>query len=74
MALRIDFVTIFPKMFEPLLAEGVIARGVKQGLLDIRVWDLRDFAAEICQKIDLGQKTMTVSLPEGLDDLDAVAD
>jgi 16S rRNA processing protein RimM len=32
------------------------------------------FAVEICQKIDLGQRTMTVSLPEGLDDLDAVAD
>jgi len=44
--MRIDFITIFPKMFEPLLAEGVIARGVKQGLLDVRVWDLRDFAAD----------------------------
>jgi tRNA (guanine37-N1)-methyltransferase len=44
--LRIDFVTIFPKMFEPLLAEGVIARGVKQGLLDIRTWDLRDYATD----------------------------
>ena len=45
-SLRVDFVTIFPKMFEPLLAEGVIARGVKQGLLDIRTWDLRDFATD----------------------------
>jgi tRNA (guanine37-N1)-methyltransferase len=43
---RIDFVTIFPKMFEPLLAEGVIARGIKQGLLDVRVWDLRDYATD----------------------------
>lgn len=43
---RIDFVTIFPDMFEPLLAEGVIARGIKQGLLDVRVWDLRDFATD----------------------------
>jgi tRNA (guanine37-N1)-methyltransferase len=43
---RIDFVTIFPKMFEPLLAEGIIARGVKQGLLDVRVWDLRDYATD----------------------------
>jgi tRNA (guanine37-N1)-methyltransferase len=43
---RIDFVTIFPKMFEPLLAEGIIARGVKQGLLDVHVWDLRDFATD----------------------------
>jgi len=44
--MRFDFVTIFPKMFEPLLAEGVIARGVKQGLLDVRVWDLRDYASD----------------------------
>ena len=46
MPLRIDFVTIFPNMFAPLLGEGVIARGVKQGLLDIRVWDLREFATD----------------------------
>lgn len=44
--LRIDFVTIFPKMFEPLIAEGVIARGIKTGLLDVRVWDLRDYATD----------------------------
>jgi tRNA (guanine37-N1)-methyltransferase len=45
-ALRIDFVTIFPRMFDPLLAEGVIARGVKQGQLDIRVHDLRDYTSD----------------------------
>jgi tRNA (guanine37-N1)-methyltransferase len=44
--LRIDFVTIFPRMFDPLIAEGVIARGIKTGRLDVRVWDLRDFAAD----------------------------
>lgn len=44
--LRIDFVTIFPRMFDPLLVEGVIARGLKAGLLEIRVWDLRDFASD----------------------------
>ena len=44
--MRIDFVTIFPRMFDPLLAEGIIARGVKQGLIEVRVWDLRDFAAD----------------------------
>jgi len=43
---RLDFVTIFPNMFAPLLGEGVIARGVKQGLLDIRVWDLREYATD----------------------------
>ena len=44
--LRIDFVTIFPRMFDPLIAEGVIARGIKQGRLDVRVWDLRDFTSD----------------------------
>jgi tRNA (guanine37-N1)-methyltransferase len=44
--MKIDFVTIFPRMFDPFLAEGVIARGIKQGLLDVRVWDLRDFATD----------------------------
>jgi tRNA (guanine37-N1)-methyltransferase len=44
--MRIDFITIFPRMFDAFLAEGVIARGVKQGLLDIRVWDLRDYTAD----------------------------
>lgn len=44
--MRIDFVTIFPRMFDPLLAEGVIARAVKAGLLDIRVCDLREFATD----------------------------
>jgi tRNA (guanine37-N1)-methyltransferase len=44
--MRLDFITIFPRMFDPLLSEGVIARGVKQGLLDLRVWDLRDYATD----------------------------
>jgi 16S rRNA processing protein RimM len=30
------------------------------------------FAAELCTEIDLHKKRMTVALPEGLDDLDAV--
>ena len=44
--MRFDFVTIFPRMFDPLLAEGIIARGVKQALLDVRVHDLRDFTTD----------------------------
>ena len=32
------------------------------------------FAAEICTNIDLQAKTMTVNLPEGIDDVDKVAD
>ncbi|HVS29895.1 MAG TPA: tRNA (guanosine(37)-N1)-methyltransferase TrmD [Thermoanaerobaculia bacterium] len=44
--MRIDFVTIFPRMFDAFVAEGIIGRGIKQGLLDVRVWDLRDFTTD----------------------------
>jgi tRNA (guanine37-N1)-methyltransferase len=44
--MRIDFITIFPGMFAPLLAEGVISRGIRKNLLDLRVWDLREYATD----------------------------
>jgi tRNA (guanine37-N1)-methyltransferase len=44
--MRFDFITIFPRMFDALIAEGVIARGIKQGLLDVRVHDLRDYTTD----------------------------
>ncbi|HEY2828606.1 MAG TPA: tRNA (guanosine(37)-N1)-methyltransferase TrmD [Thermoanaerobaculia bacterium] len=44
--MRFDFVTIFPRMFDALIGEGVIARGTKQGLLDVRVHDLRDYTSD----------------------------
>ena len=44
--MRIDFITIFPNMFAPLREEGVIARGIRKGLLDVRVWDLREYATD----------------------------
>jgi tRNA (guanine37-N1)-methyltransferase len=44
--LRVDVVTIFPRMFDPLLAEGVLARGIKSDRIRVEVWDLRDFATD----------------------------
>jgi len=44
--LRFDIVTIFPRMFDSLLGEGVVARGIKDGRIDLKVWDLRDFATD----------------------------
>jgi tRNA (guanine37-N1)-methyltransferase len=44
--MRIDVITIFPNMFAPLLEEGVIARGIKKGLLDFRVVDLREHTTD----------------------------
>ena len=44
--MKFDIVTIFPAMFERPLAEGVIARAVERGTLDVRVRDLRDFTTD----------------------------
>ena len=44
--LRMDFVTIFPSMFDAILREGVVAQAIKGGILAVRVWDLRDFTSD----------------------------
>ena len=40
--MKFDIVTIFPRMIEAGLAEGVVSRGIARGLLDVAVHDLRD--------------------------------
>ena len=50
---------------------GGILLGVKRA--DGKTFEL-PFAADLCTEIDLERKRIVVSLPEGLEDLDAVAD
>jgi tRNA (guanine37-N1)-methyltransferase len=42
--MRIDIVTLFPGIVEPVLAESMIGRARARGLVDIRVVNLRDYA------------------------------
>jgi len=50
--LRIDVVTIFPRMVAALLAEGILARAIAHGVVDVAVHDLRDFAADRHRVVD----------------------
>jgi tRNA (guanine37-N1)-methyltransferase len=50
--MKFDIVTIFPKMIDAGLAEGVIARGIAGGLLDVQVHDLRDFTTDRHRSVD----------------------
>jgi tRNA (guanine37-N1)-methyltransferase len=43
--MRIDVLTLFPGMVEPVLAASMLGRARVRGLVDIRVVDLRDYAA-----------------------------
>jgi tRNA (guanine37-N1)-methyltransferase len=51
-AMKFDLVTIFPRMVDPVLAEGVVARGVAAGLVDVAVHDLRDFTTDRHRVVD----------------------
>jgi tRNA (guanine37-N1)-methyltransferase len=50
--LRIDLVTIFPRMVEGPLGEGIVMRARAAGLVDVRVHDLRDHAEDRHRTVD----------------------
>ena len=50
--MKIDIITIFPRMIESALAEGVVGRAIAGGVLDVRVHDLRDYATDRHRVVD----------------------
>jgi tRNA (guanine37-N1)-methyltransferase len=50
--MKFDVVTIFPRMIEAGLAEGVVGRGIGKGLVDVRVHDLRGFTTDRHRTVD----------------------
>ena len=50
--MKVDIVTIFPKMVEAPLGEGIVARAIAKGVLDVRVHDLREFTTDRHRVVD----------------------
>lgn len=50
--MRFDLLTIFPDMFSPYLGLGVLGRAIDNGILDVRVVDIRDFADDAHKTTD----------------------
>src|SRR6476659_3365428 len=50
--MKFDIVTIFPRMVQAPLQEGIVARAIAKGLLDVRVHDLRDFTTDRHRVVD----------------------
>src|SRR5919199_887736 len=50
--MKIDIVTIFPRMVEAPLAEGIVARAIARGIVDARVHDLRNFTTDRHRVVD----------------------
>lgn len=50
--MRIHVITIFPDMYSAVTDEGVTARAFKEGLLALRLWNPRDYAADAHRSVD----------------------
>ncbi len=50
--MRIDVLTIFPGIFEGPLRESLLGKAVADGVIDVRVHDIRDFATDKHRQVD----------------------
>ena len=50
--MRIDVLTLFPEMFESPLGYGIIKRAQEQGIVDVVLTNIRDFAIGEYRKVD----------------------
>jgi tRNA (guanine37-N1)-methyltransferase len=50
--MKIDVITIFPKMFATVLNESIIKRAQSKGIVSINIHDLRDFTQDKHRKVD----------------------
>lgn len=50
--LRVAVVTIFPEMFDALTGFGVSGRAVREGLIELKCWNPRDYASDRHRSVD----------------------
>ena len=50
--MKFDIITLFPEMFSAIKEEGVISRAIKNSIISIREWQLRDFSFNKYKNVD----------------------
>ena len=50
--MRFDLITLFPELFAPFLASGVTRRAYESGLVEVKLWNPRDFADGNYRRVD----------------------
>jgi tRNA (guanine37-N1)-methyltransferase len=50
--MRFDVITLFPELFAPFLAAGVTRRAYETRQVDVRLWQLRDYAEGNYRRVD----------------------
>lgn len=50
--LRFDLLTLFPALFDGFLTESILGRAIERGLVEVRRWDIRDWAEGKHRQVD----------------------
>ncbi|MDR1523412.1 MAG: tRNA (guanosine(37)-N1)-methyltransferase TrmD [Endomicrobium sp.] len=50
--MKIDILTIFPKIFQGFFLESLIGKAVRKGVLEVRLTDIRSFSKDKHKKVD----------------------
>jgi tRNA (guanine37-N1)-methyltransferase len=50
--MRFDLITIFPRLCDGPLGDGIIRRAIERGIVDVRVHDLRDYTTDRHRSVD----------------------
>ena len=50
--MRFDVLSIFPEIFASYLSQSLLNKAIERGLVDIRLWNIRDHTTDKHQKID----------------------
>lgn len=50
--MRFDVLTLFPGIFDGYLQQSLLKLAIQRGLVDIRLWNIRDYSADQHQKVD----------------------
>ncbi len=50
--MRIDVLTLFPEMVEPVLGQSIVGRAIEEGQVEVRVVDFREYSPDKHKKVD----------------------
>ena len=50
--MRFDVCTLFPEMFESYLGQSLLNKAIERGLVNVKLWDFRDFTEDKHNKVD----------------------
>ena len=50
--MRIDILTLFPKMFEDFSSTGIFQRAVENKLVEFNIWNIRDYTHDKHHVVD----------------------